>query len=166
MTNLQENSGSPDRGRYSFNYERHLETNVLRNAISSGYFNSLTIPQILVQYDKSKKSKQLKSSHGDSLENGIRTDNNKDRLDSIALLDLSSLKLRKITAIGVCLNLTVCDLSDNYLEKFDGLRACKCLRKLDLHQNHVRFYMLFSVFLRHRSIHIFMACPAILDYQP
>ena len=136
---MEKSNSSPERGSYTFNYERHLENNVLRSAITSGYFNTLTATQLLVQHEKRKKNRQLKSSYGDSLEVDLRPDGNQDGLDSITLLDLSSSKLRIVTAIGACLNLTVCDLSDNYLEKFDALRACKCLRKLDLHQNHVRF---------------------------
>ena len=138
LINWQESRANPalKEVTYSYNYEKHMENMVLRNAISSGYFNSLTVKQLLAQCRE--KNRQLESSDSNISDFEAHFHGNIDTLDSIELLNLSSTKLRAVTAIGACVNLTVCDLSGNYLEKINALESCKFLRKLDLHQNRVR----------------------------
>ena len=124
--------------RNSHIYERHLESNILRNAIGSGYLNSLTVEELLGQsQQKIKKNKQENALYCDGLIDDKQQNYKQNAVEDIILLNLNSLRLRIIKAIGVCLNLTVCNISCNFIEKIDALRSCRCLRKLDLHQNQV-----------------------------
>ena len=128
-----------ERVRKPYQYEKHLENNVLRNAIRSGYFHSLTIENILVQYKKCIDGQKGQASADVYLDNGeVRIKSKREKLGAIAFLNLFSLKLRTIAEIGACSNLTACDLSCNFIKKIEALRGCKCLRKLDLHHNQVR----------------------------
>ena len=58
-------------------------------------------------------------------------------LSQIFLLKLPISHLRTVGDIGLCSNLTICILSNNYITRFDSLVGCLFLMKLDLHSNQV-----------------------------
>lgn len=115
-------------------YEKHLESNVLRNAIGSGYLNTLTVEELLVRSQKNNRDERSIPKDRENIESNEKETST---LEDIYLLFLKSSRIRNIKLIGFCENLTVCNLSCNYVEKFDSLKNCKQLRKLDLHHNQV-----------------------------
>ena len=58
-------------------------------------------------------------------------------LSQIFLIKLPLSHLKSVGDIGLCSNLTICILSNNYITRFDGLVGCLFLMKLDLHNNQV-----------------------------
>lgn len=58
-------------------------------------------------------------------------------LAQVFLLKLPNSHLRSIGDIGLCSNLTICILSNNFISRFDSLVGCMSLMKLDLHSNQV-----------------------------
>ena len=58
-------------------------------------------------------------------------------LSQIFLLKLPISHVRTVGDIGLCSNLTICILSNNYITRFDALVGCLFLMKLDLHSNQV-----------------------------
>ncbi|XP_046360900.2 uncharacterized protein LOC124138349 [Haliotis rufescens] len=57
------------------------------------------------------------------------------RLSQLFLVQLNGLHLRKVGEISMCLNLQICNLSNNFLPKIEPLAGCRHLVKLDLHSN-------------------------------
>ena len=58
-------------------------------------------------------------------------------LSQIFLIKLPLSHLKSVGDIGLCSNLTICILSNNYITRFDALIGCLFLMKLDLHSNQV-----------------------------
>lgn len=120
----------------SHKYERHLEQNILQNAINSGYLNELTTEDLLILNGKRRKTdSELLADIEKS--NETLNGETKSTVEDIELLNLKSSRVRHIKSIGACINLTVCNLSCNYIQNFEALKNCRQLRKLDLHKNQV-----------------------------
>lgn len=58
-------------------------------------------------------------------------------LTQIRVVSLCGLHVRELRDIGICANLRVVDLSNNFLAKIEPLINCPHLLKLDLHGNQV-----------------------------
>ena len=58
-------------------------------------------------------------------------------LSSVFLMRLSCSHLKSVGDIGLCQNLTICILNNNYIKRIEPLVSCLFLMKLDLHSNQV-----------------------------
>jgi len=63
----------------------------------------------------------------------------------VQLIRLSRSHLRTVGDIGLCRNLTICILDNNYMTRFDALVACEFLLKLDLHSNQVCWHTRYNL---------------------
>ena len=108
-------------------YERQREEEALRLAEQNGYF---LVPTSTLLEEKFSEAPRQK---------GSILDNQPTDLGLVLLIRLETCRVRLLGDIGMCYNLTVCILGDNYLAKFDALSECRHLFKLDLHSNQVEF---------------------------
>ncbi len=71
-------------------------------------------------------------------EQGAAENNSKDLLQ-ISNVILPYSHIRMLGDIGLCSNLTICILNNNFIPEIDSLASCKGLQKLDVHSNQVFF---------------------------
>lgn len=76
---------------------------------------------------------------GDSKEKSFLAEYNKKHKDlsGLRIVKLVGAHLRTVGDIGLCSQLRICILSNNYITRIDGLVPCRQLIKLDLHGNQV-----------------------------
>ncbi|CAL1544608.1 unnamed protein product [Lymnaea stagnalis] len=98
-------------------FYKQKETEVIKQAEEYGYFFHPT--------------KEALFAHCEN-QNPQRKD-----IDTFKLVCLTGVHLRSLGDVGVCSNLTICLLANNFIAKFDSLRNCRQLIKLDLHSNQV-----------------------------
>ncbi len=100
--------------------EKERNQEFMRHAEEKGYLQTPSKQSIL---DNSRsKSDRRKAS----------------KLNHVALLNMSAMKLMDLGEVGACSRLKVCIMPGNYLTRFDVLANCHELVKLDLHSNQVR----------------------------
>ena len=58
-------------------------------------------------------------------------------INVVKLINLDSGRIRLLGDVGMCINLTICLVGNNYLYSIDGLAGCRQLIRLDLHGNRV-----------------------------
>lgn len=59
-------------------------------------------------------------------------------VNRVDMIKLGRAHLRSLGDLGICKNLSICILPDNFISRFDALISCIGLTKLDLHGNQVQ----------------------------
>ncbi len=120
-------------------YEKQIAAYTMRNAVENGYFQALTVEDILGQNQNAAGIFSEDDDDSSELQRRVfgRETSKEDSLNKIFMIKFPNSRLRSLGIIQQCRNLTICDLSCNYLERIDSLIHCQSLVKLDLHQNQV-----------------------------
>ena len=139
-----------------FNKIRELKN--IKQAEESGYFLHVDrqyIERNILKIDDDKKQRT---------KSFLKCDEEEIDLSGVYMIKLPGAHLRTVGDIGLCRNLQICILSNNFILRFDALVSCNYLLKLDLHGNQVRpsaclscsicahiFIFIFHFYLFHHS---------------
>lgn len=126
-SDLSANSSQP-----GSRYHKQRETEAIRQAEEQGYFllaSKSFIEDVFAPEDATQGTRSAKFAAGKTPKD----------LAQVQLIHLTSAHLRTVGDIGLCRNLKVCILSNNYIRRIDGLVTCEKLVKLDLGHNQVRW---------------------------
>ena len=115
-------------------YHRQREEEVIRQAEEHGYFLKPSKSFLEENFAPEEERTESRQSVFKSLLDNQKK--NRD-LNQVFLIKLTHSHVRGLGDIGMCNNLTICILSNNYLTRFDALQNCVNLMKLDLHSNQV-----------------------------
>ena len=124
-------------------YNKQREAEAIKQAEESGYFLTVDRPFIeknilgigLTEEDCVRRQR-AKSFLDDEKDDEID-------LGGIFHMRLVNAHMRTIGDIGLCQNLRICILNNNYITRFDALVTCTQLVKLDLHSNQVKYSLKF-----------------------
>ncbi len=123
----------PNEASTQSRYYQQREAEVIRQAEEHGYFLKPSRSFLEENF-----APEEDPGSGQSLFRSILDDNKKTRdLNQVFLIKLVDSHIRGLADIGMCNNLTICILSNNYLTRFDVLTNCVNLMKLDVHSNQV-----------------------------
>ena len=113
------------------NYHKQRANEAIKQAEEHGYFRAATEDFIqkkyLTQEDVEEAQKRRRNKKPKEADVG-----------DLLLLKLPHARLRGVGDIGLCTNLQICILHNNYITRFDALAPCTQLVRLDLHSNQVR----------------------------